>query len=170
MAVYNNGYPINYPQFYPNQQQQMQQQMYNPQMQAPQQTQQIQNGGFIAVANEDIARNYPVAPGNSVTFKCENAPYIYTKTMGFSQLDTPIFEKYKLVREEDVKPVIPEKQTPEFNINEFEEIKSQVQKMMTDMENSKTQSEENFNQLWSELNNVKKRFKGTNKKEEDGGN
>ena len=66
-----------------------------------QQPQQIQNGGFISVPNIDAARNYPVAPGNSVTFKDENAPYVYTKTMGFSPLDRPVFEKFKLVKEED---------------------------------------------------------------------
>ena len=63
---------------------------------------QIQNGGFICVPNEEEARKYPVAPGNSVTFKNENAPYVYTKTMGFSQLDRPLFEKFRLVKEEDV--------------------------------------------------------------------
>ena len=64
---------------------------------------QIQNGGFISVASEEDARRYPVAPGNSVTFKNENAPYVYTKTMGFSQLDRPLFEKFRLVKEEDIK-------------------------------------------------------------------
>lgn len=62
---------------------------------------QIQNGGFVSVRNIEEARNYPVAPGNSVTFKDENAPYVYTKTMGFSQLDRPQFEKYRLVKEDD---------------------------------------------------------------------
>ena len=62
---------------------------------------QIQNGGFVCVSSEEEARKYPVAYGNSVTFKNENAPYVYTKTMGFSQLDRPLFEKYKLVKEED---------------------------------------------------------------------
>ena len=57
---------------------------------------QIQNGGFISVSSEEDARKYPVAPGNSVTFKNENAPYVYTKTMGFSQLDRPLFEKFRL--------------------------------------------------------------------------
>lgn len=66
----------------------------------PQTQPQIQNGGFVSVQNEAIARNYPVAPGNSITFKDENAPYVYTKTMGFSQLDRPIFEKFKLVKED----------------------------------------------------------------------
>lgn len=73
-----------------------------PQPQPQQQMQmpmQIQNGGFVSVRNETEARNYPVALGNSVTFKDETAPYIYTKTMGFSQLDAPKFDKYKLVKE-----------------------------------------------------------------------
>lgn len=71
-----------------------------PYYQAPAQ-QQIQNGGFVSVRNEIEARNYPIAPGNSITFKDETSPYVYTKTMGFSQLDRPVFEKYKLIKEED---------------------------------------------------------------------
>lgn len=98
---YPNYYQPMYPQIQPTYQQQ-------PQMQAPQ-TQpvqqpvqpQIQNGGFISVRSEQEARNYPIAPGNSVTFLDENAPYCYTKTMGFSQLDRPRFEKYRLVKEEE---------------------------------------------------------------------
>lgn len=88
--AFNNGFPVNYQQYY----QQPQQNMQNMQQM------QIQNGGFVPVTSEEMARNYPVAQGTSVTFRDENAPYIYTKTMGFSQLDRPIFEKYKLVREE----------------------------------------------------------------------
>ena len=73
---------------------------YQPQQQMAQQPmQQIQNGGFVSVRNEIEAMNYPVAHGMSVTFKDETAPYIYTKTMGFSQMDRPTFEKYKLVKE-----------------------------------------------------------------------
>ena len=111
--AYNNYYSGYQPMMgYPYQQQiqpnyNYQQQAYpNAQMQMAAQNQQtqpqIQNGGFIQVHNEDEARNYPIAPGNSVTFKDENAPYVYTKTMGFSQLDRPIFEKYRLVKEEDI--------------------------------------------------------------------
>ena len=66
----------------------------------PQQPQQARSNDFILVPNEETARNYPVAPGNSVNFKDENASYIYTKTMGFSQFDQPIFKKYKLIEEE----------------------------------------------------------------------
>lgn len=77
----------------------MQYPFYYQNMNQPQMQPQISNG-FVSVRNELEARNYPVAYGNSVTFKDENAPYVYTKTMGFSQLETPRFEKYKLVREE----------------------------------------------------------------------
>ena len=119
MAFYNPYYPQ--PQFFnptpQSYQQPVQQQsvVQQPQSVVPQQTQPtIQNTGLISVPNEDTARNYPVGPGNSVTFKDENAPYVYTKTMGFSQLDRPIFEKYRLVREEDT-TAQPETITPTTN-------------------------------------------------------
>lgn len=93
MAIYNPTYqPYNpYAQQYYQQPIQAQQIQTQPQ---------IQNGGFISVRSEIEARNYPVAPGNSVTFKDENVPYVYTKTMGFSQLDSPVFERYRLVKED----------------------------------------------------------------------
>lgn len=71
------------------------------QQQQQQQQPTIQQSGFVRVQSENEARMYPVAPGNSITFIDENAPYCYTKTMDFSQLDRPKFEKYRLVKEED---------------------------------------------------------------------
>lgn len=91
--------PYNPYQYYPQQYQQNNQQMVGAQMSLPQQ--QPQFGGFVSVRNENEARNYPVAPGNSVMFRDETAPYIYSKTMGYSQLDIPKFDKYRLVKEED---------------------------------------------------------------------
>lgn len=91
---------------------------------------QIQNGGFVSVRNETEARNYPVAPGNSVTFKDESTPYVlYTKTMGFSQFDRPVFEKYKLVKEtveevSDLPENDPEKS--EVNISTINELKHEI--------------------------------------------
>lgn len=64
------------------------------------QPQQIQNGGFVPAPSEDFARNYPVAPGTTVSFRDENLPYLYTKTMGYSPLDHPIFEKFRRVEED----------------------------------------------------------------------
>ena len=76
--------------------QQAQQQAQSQQMQQPT----IQQSGFVLVQSEQEARNYPVAPGNSITFKDENAPYCYVKTMSFNQLDRPTFERYRLVKED----------------------------------------------------------------------
>lgn len=75
-----------------------------PQIQQTQQPQQlqIQNGGFMVVPSEDIARTYPVAPGNCVTFKIEGKPIVMEKSMGFSQLEAPRIDRYRLVHEEDV--------------------------------------------------------------------
>lgn len=93
---YFQGYPSYNPMYY----QQLQNMQQPQQQQNSQQTPQIQNGGFIIVKDINEAMNYPVAPGNSVTFKNENQPYIYTKTLGFSQLDQPIFEVFKLIKED----------------------------------------------------------------------
>ena len=128
-----NYYPYNTPYM---------QQFYQAptQYQAPfqqQQQQQIQNSGIISVRNEGEARSYPVAPGNSITFKDETAPYIYTKTMGFSQLDQPIFEKYKLFKEEDLNSA--------RAAAADEVIDNTAQKKI----------EEQIEQLWKEVNSLK---------------
>lgn len=69
---------------------------------APQPVQpQIRSGGIVTVSGEDEARRYPVAPGYTVTMRDETKPYLYEKTMGFSQLDQPIFRKARLVFEDD---------------------------------------------------------------------
>lgn len=93
MPNYYNPY---YQQAFNQQYPQMQQQPQVMQNQQPQ----IQTNGLISVRSENEAANYPVQAGNSVTFKDETAPYIYVKTMGFSQLDRPTFDKYRLVKED----------------------------------------------------------------------
>ena len=112
--AYGNYFPAPYQPNYYGQPNPYYQQMQNPammqqnqQMQQAQQAQAqqmqqpaIQQSGFVLVPSEQEARNYPVAPGNSVTFKDENAPYCYVKTMGFNQLDRPTFERYRLVKED----------------------------------------------------------------------
>lgn len=110
--------------------------------QQPQQTPQIQNGGFVSVRSEEEARNYPVAQGTSVTFKNETAPYIYTKTTGFSQLDRPMFEKFKLVKEDTEE---------EIKVDKVDKVASEIEA------------------LWGEINALKKR-NTPNKPKNDGGN
>ena len=130
--------PYPYYQSYPNYNQMyLQQQLQS--MQQPQQTNQtpqIQNGGFVMVKDINEAMNYPVAPGNSVTFKNESQPYIYTKTLGFSQLDQPIFEIFKLVKEENELPK--EEIKEELPVIEYLSI-DEAEKLKTEIENLKTE-------------------------------
>lgn len=106
MYGYNGGpYGYNYQPIQGQNMQNMQniqamqnaQNMQNQQAQAQSQT---TSSNLITVPNEQEARNYPVAPSHSVLMKDENSGYIYCKTMGYSQLDTPTFEKYRLVKED----------------------------------------------------------------------
>lgn len=60
----------------------------------------IQNGGFVSVPDENMVNTYPVAPGHCVTFKIEGKPIVMEKSMGFSQLESPRIERYRLVKEE----------------------------------------------------------------------
>ena len=125
---YNPYYPMQNNVYQPQQQQQIPQQLPQPQ---------IQNGGLT----EEEAKNYPVALGNSVTFKDETSPYIYTKTMGFSQLDRPIFEKYKLVKE---MPAEGSKLT-EKAVDDDDSIKSTIDEMKAEIK-----------RIWSEIEGIKK--------------
>lgn len=91
------------------------------------QTQQIQSP-FVMVRSEAEARNYPVAFGNVVSFKDENSPFIYTKTMGFSQSDKPVFEKYR--REGSEYSEEPAKDNKFDGINErIGELQAQIDEM-----------------------------------------
>ena len=84
---------------------------------------QIQNGGLISVRNEMEARNYPIASGTSITFKDESQPYVYVKTMGFSQLDRPTFEKFRLIKEDATETTqmgqISTKQQESINLSDY---------------------------------------------------
>ena len=114
--AYQNYYgtyqPPAYGNIYQQQMQQIQQMNSMPNNTMPQM--QIQNGGFVTVRSMQEAYNYPVAIGNSVTFKDETAPYIYVKTRGFSQLEEPIFERFKLVKEDGTNSTV---QSPTSNEN-----------------------------------------------------
>ena len=108
-----------------------------PYQQQIQQPMQIQNGGLVSVRGIDEARNYPVAPGNSVTFKDETSPYVYTKTQGFSQLDRPVFEKYRLVKEEDV-------QETRQSTHEQYALQSEVESLKKELEALKNSIKEEY--------------------------
>lgn len=111
MTYPNNSYPQfyqQYPQFQqqniPQMQPNMFQQPQNVATQAQSSSVQPINSGLVSIPSEADARNYPVGYGQSVSFRDENAPYLYTKTMGFSQLEPPKFEKYRIVKEDGSAP------------------------------------------------------------------
>ena len=160
--AYGNYFPAPYqPNYYgqPNpyyQQMQNQammqqnQQMQNAQQQSQQMQQPtIQQSGFVLVPSEQEARNYPVAPGNSITFKDENAPYCYVKTMGFNQLDRPTFERYRLVKEE----MPPEAAGTRTSADSAEGSKDTAYALKSDL-----------TAIWSELDALKEKVKAQTEK------
>lgn len=68
---------------------------YYPQYQAMQQPQQ-QQSALIHVQSEQQAREWSVSPGCSLMFIDDNAPYIYTKTAGNSQLEPYVFKVFQV--------------------------------------------------------------------------
>lgn len=105
--AYNHYYPMAY-----NPYQQAMQQGYQA-MQQPQ-----PSYGLIPVRGAEEAKSYPIAPNNCLTFRDETAPYIYSKSMGASQLDIPVFEKYRLVREDDTPREARQEQRTEYALRQ----------------------------------------------------
>lgn len=140
---------MNYPNYYyPTQ---YVQPVYQPQipMQSQQasqaqnpQAKQVQNTGFIMVRSEEEAYNYPVAPGNCVSFKVENEPIVIEKSMSYSQLETPRIDRYRLVREDIVEPPA----------------------IIDSMEVSHTASDELKTELMDELQTIRHEIEGIKKK------
>lgn len=120
---------------------------YAPYFVAPQQMQnvqqpQIQDSGFVNIRSEMEARNFPIGYGKSITFKDENAPYIYVKTMGFSQLDSPTFDKFRLVKEEvEAAPVRNDIPYTELK-SEIESLKAEIETLKEKMDKPKTVKKE----------------------------
>ena len=144
MNYYQPMYQPMFPQYYPMTQlvQPVNQNVQNNQTEPTIQ----RSNEFVTVRSKDEASRYPVALGNSVTFKDENEPYIYIKTMGFSQFDKPKFEVLKLVKEDDdfenneqteVKEEKPEIDMSVFD-NKFENINESIQVLDDEMKETKT--------------------------------
>lgn len=113
------------------------QQLQNMQQAQQNQQPQIQTNGIITVRSIEEARSYPVAPGNSLTFKHESAPYIYTKTLGFSQLDQPIFEVFRLEKEQDVeapKTALEEPMAQFLTLDEGNALKTDIEALKQEIQ------------------------------------
>lgn len=112
------------------------QQYYQPYQQTQQQS------SLLHVQNEQQAREWSVSPGSSLMFIDDNAPYIYTKTAGNSQLEPCVFKIFKV---SEIGQETPRNQAPapggvdipeyvqraEFEafLSEFEAIKEKVKEL-----------------------------------------
>ena len=137
----NQAFQQNYQQNQAFQQQPQNYQQQNMAQNMPQNQPQIQNGGFMQIPTEEMARSYPVAPGNCVTFKIEGKPIVMEKSMGFSQLEAPKIDRYRLVREEDAQNEqnLPQNE-PKNNSMEnetIEELKGQIKAFKEELEDVK---------------------------------
>lgn len=112
---------------------------YNPYQnwQQTPQVQQMQSIGYIPVTSEDMARNYPVAPGNSLAFRHEDGNHIYVKSMGFSQYDKPVFDKYERVEESE--PVMEGPVVARDYDSEISALSEELNSIREEVENLKKQ-------------------------------
>lgn len=159
--AYNNYFPSYQSNYYGNpnpyyqqmqQQAMMQQQAQQAQQQAQSQQMQqpaIQQSGFVLVQSEQEARAYPVAPGNSITFKDESGPFCYVKTMSFNQLDRPVFERYRLVKE-DAPPETRESPT--------------AHEQLATTKNVDYATKNDLSAVWDELDALKEKLKAQTEK------
>lgn len=103
---------------------------------------QTQSSAIIHVPSEDVARRWDVAPNSSVTFIDDSKPYCYTKSMGMSMLEPPVFKRFRLVEEAETAPDNPSNdvanqspQQPQIDLSayltkaEFESYKSIIDDM-----------------------------------------
>ena len=133
----------------------------NPYLQAIQQNQQmlaernVQNQGtvFTPVHGDIEVLNSPVAPGNTVYFKHETEPFVYTKSMGMSQFEVPKTKKYKLEEVEMDSNVV---NTPTIQNNE--PIKPQPKYLL---ESDIKPILDELSQCKEELNNLKAQINKT---------
>jgi len=122
-------------QYYPTQTNAYPTQMNVGPTQPTQNIPQIQDGGFVTIPNADMVYNYPVAMGKCVTFKVEGKPIIIEKSMGFSQLDSPKIERYRLVKEDSEN-----NDSGERGMSELDKVKSDIKDIwgkLDEIENSK---------------------------------
>ena len=97
-----------------------------PQYQPQQMPQQKPQTAFVVLPTEDEALRYPMAPGSSIMFKIESQPIVIEKTMGFSQLDSPVIAKYRLVKEDAPEPT----EAPEYALKEdIDSIREEIDKI-----------------------------------------
>lgn len=121
--AYNNGFPINYPQYYPQYQQQ---QMPTSQQQPPIQAQsQIQNNPMIWVQGETGAKSYLLTPNTTLPLWDSERQTIYLKSTDASGMPSMKILDY-VIREQAQPqniPVVSEQAQPKIDYVTHEELK-----------------------------------------------
>lgn len=125
-------------------------QMAMQQMQMPQMQPQTQSNAIIHVPSEDVARRWDVAPNSSVTFIDDSKPYCYTKSMGMSMLEAPVFKRFRLV--EEAEPPL---------TNENSEMQNQTATPQIDMSEYLTKAEfESYKTVIEDMQKIVKELNG----------
>lgn len=140
-----NPYQYQYQNMYPQYQQPMSplNQQINPNQMNQPINQQMQSGGFISVASEEEAIKWAVAPGNVMTFKVQGKPIVIEKSMGFSQLEEPKIDKYRLVKEDAVEAE-PETATEYATKASVDALEAEISIFREELDNLKAKSQEAF--------------------------
>lgn len=104
-----NGYQQYQPTPQMPQQPLNQQQSFQPPMQTAQQPSapqtQYQSGGFVEVKDYSEVEQFPVAPGNIVTFIRLDRKKMYTKSASHNQLEAPVITAFKIIKEDSPEEV-----------------------------------------------------------------
>ena len=135
--VYNNGFPMSYPQYtqqYPQQYpQQYQQPIPTPQQQMQQQPQNV--GGLIWVSGEAGAKAFLVAPNTTVQLWDSENPVIYLKSADASGMPSIKVIDYTIRNaQNDVKKTPLENETKEYATKEdMAALKAELMRKIDDI-------------------------------------
>ena len=126
--AYNNGFPVNYPQYYP-QFQQVQQQ--NP-VPTPQPQVQTQNNPMIWVQGETGAKSYLLSPNTTLPLWDSERQTIYLKSAdasGMPSMKTLDYTIREQAQPQNI-PMVSEQAQPKVDFVTHDELKDFEQKMI----------------------------------------
>ena len=90
--------------------------------------QQTKDSSFVVMRLPTVkdAMEYPIAPGNGLTFFIENEPYICCKTLGNTGLEQPRFRKWRLTEESEDGSEVPAEKTNTVSYVDKEEHEKEI--------------------------------------------
>lgn len=128
MALYNNGYPVSYPQYYP------QNNNYNANFASYPQNQQ-QNNGIIWVQGEAGAKSYLVAPNTTVQLWDSESQVIYLKSADASGMPSMKIIDYTIRGSESSNSDSVSTNSDFINRDEFNVLKRKIDTLQSEINN-----------------------------------